>query len=424
MKLPRAIGSAIALSFLALGALRAEGLWYALAFPLALWLCWPEPGRGEPGLSADALRAGLRVTRLVGATFPRAGQDVAVSLRVQNDGARLDYVDLRDSIPEGASLVSGSIRWRGSLEAGASVELRYILSFRRGRHDFGPVEALAANPLSGMEARVELSCPDRVLVPPPVLRGPRLSAFPQAVRPYAGSSGAKRPGDGCEFHGTRVYVPGDRLRQLNWKAGALWGRELVNVYEGERAIDAGVILDCRAEAYYDELQFDAAASAALALSEAFLDGGNRVAFMQYGASLAWLPPGAGSAHRYRIRVAAGEAALGDHAVFERFDHLPIHVFPPKSLVVLVSPLLKDDAARLLEMAAQGYSLCVLRPREAASTGPASADLVLAQRILAREDRYLAARLRRAGISLLDWRPGMNLHELRDPARRGGSGGLA
>lgn len=419
MKMLRAGATALVLAFLALGALRAQGLWYALAFPLVLWLV--NPSLSEK--SAPQPRA-LSVSRRVGAVFPRAAQEVPVSLILRNDGPRLEYVDVLDGVPQGATVVSGQIRWRGSLDSGASVELVYRLSFRRGCHDFGPVLVQTADPASAMDVSAELVCPDRVLVPPPVLMGPRLAAFPKAVRPYAGVSTAKRAGDGCEFFGTRVYVPGDRLRQLNWKAGALWGRELVNVFEGERAIDAGVILDCRSDAYYDHAQFDASVSAALALAEAFLDGGNRAAFMQYGASLAWLPPGAGSAHRYRIRVAAGEAVLGDHAVFERFDHLPVHVFPPKSLVVLVSPLLKDDATRLLEMAAQGYSLCVVRPLKAPPEGPAPQELVLARRIVAREDRYLSARLRRAGISLIDWYDGMNLHSVRDPVRGKALGGFA
>ncbi len=403
----RAAASIAVLALLAVGAVRPGGPWQVLAFPLAAWLLLGN--RSMPGTRAAGETA-LTATRTLGATFPMAGAPVAVTISVENRGPRIEYLRLTDGLPPGAVLVSGSPAWRGSLPAGSRVEIAYTARFRRGRHDFSGVMARLEDPLGADRRDLALDCPGTVVVPPLPMRAPSLVAGPGAVRPYSGRSGARRPGEGAEFHGTRDYSPGDRLRNLNWRAGALWGQSIVNVFEGDRAIDAGIILDCRADAYRDGTGFEASAAAALSLAEWFLDGGNRVAFMLYGSSLRWIPPGAGSAHRYRIRAAAAGAELGDHAVFERFDHLPSGVFPPRSLVILVSPLKREDLPRLKEMLAQGYSVLALRPLSPETaghggSGDASPDeraAGLAARVTALEDRLLHARLAKAGVTVMDW----------------------
>ncbi|TFG81858.1 MAG: DUF58 domain-containing protein, partial [Spirochaetales bacterium] len=238
-----------------------------------------------------------------------------------------------------------------------------------------------------------------------------------AVRPFAGVSGARRPGEGSEFHGTRDYVPGDRLRSLNWRAGALWGKSVVNMFEGARAIDVGIILDCRAEAYRIGEQFEAACSAALSCAESFLDGGNRVGFLRYGAELHWVPPGTGRDQRLRLRSACASAVLGDHAVFERFDRLPVNVFPPRSLVLLVSPLLRDDLSSLRGIRALGYEVVALRvdpDGDTTTQKDVSVDRyrILAGCVLHAEADILLGRLIRSGIVVLTWDPTRPLHSLR------------
>lgn len=403
----RAAAAAVVLCLFAAGTLRREGSWFALALPLAAWLlgsrAYAETGDGEtPDTSLVAVRD-------LSDVFPSEGMPVRVTVLVRNPGPRLDFVHIRDSLPKGARFVSGSISWKGSLPSGAEIELRYLASFPRGRYDYESLQARAEDPFFAHGLAFAVPCPGSVIVPPRPIEAPRLALGAGAVRPYSGLSGATRPGDGAEFHGTRDYRPGDRLRDLNWRAGALWGRSVVNVFEGDRAIDAGVILDCRAEAYVSDAVFEAAVAASLSVAESFLDGGNRVAFMLYGSSLLWIPPGAGSAHRYKIRAAAARAELGDHAVFERFDHLPVNVFPPRSLVILVSPLEREDAAKLRAMSARGYSVAVLRPSEGQGTplrydGSGRQDQAgrVAARIARLEGRLLGARLDRAGITVMDW----------------------
>jgi uncharacterized protein (DUF58 family) len=219
-------------------------------------------------------------------------------------------------------------------------------------------------------------------------------------------------------------VPGDPVRNLNWRAESLWGRPIVNVFEEERAIDVGVLLDARSIAYENCEQFEEAVCAAAAYADRFLAAGNRVSFLSYGSTIEWTPPGSGRMHRYRVRKAVSRAALGSHAVFERFDAVPPRIFPPKSAILIVSPLLRDDIPRLRSLKALGYSVAVLRlsgtrPRPLAAVagggavssptacrGASAADFAasLGARIAAIEDPIVDRRLLAAGMEVLRWMP--------------------
>jgi uncharacterized protein (DUF58 family) len=410
----------------AYGLAAADGRFFAAALPLAAWLLLAPP----------APRAELEAERSIEPGQPKKGEPFRVRLRLRNRGRALPLLSVADTLPSGAVLLEGSPAWRGGLDAGEELELSYTLSCPRGMFAFEGLSCLSEDPFWASRHTFFLPCPGRVAVAPARIKAPSLTIGAQAVRPFSGISGARRAGEGAEFHGTRDYYPGDRLRSLNWRAGALWGQSIVNVFEGERAIDAGILLDCRAEAYGSADQFEAACAAALAMAELFLDGANRVGFMRYGAELDWVAPGAGREQRHKIRRSCAAASLGGHAAFERFDHLPVSLFPARSLVLIVSPLLRDDLRSLRALRASGYTVLLLKldplgefslPRPAAAAGGAPAGVAidkeapasaLARRIMELEEAFTLARLNRAGIGLLAWDGAKPLWALR---HRGGAG---
>jgi uncharacterized protein (DUF58 family) len=410
----------------AFGLASADGRYFAAALPLAAWLLLAPP----------APKAELEAERSFEPGQPKKGEPFLVRLRLRNRGQALPLLSVADALPAGAVLLEGSLAWRGGLDAGEELELSYTLSCPRGVFNFEGLACVSEDPFWASRHGFFLPCPGRAALPPARIKAPSLTIGAQAVRPFSGISGARRAGDGAEFHGTRDYCPGDRLRSLNWRAGALWGQSIVNVFEGERAIDAGILLDCRSEAYGNAEQFEAACAAALAMAEFFLDGANRVGFMRYGAELDWVAPGAGREQRHTIRRSCAAAALGSHAAFERFDHLPVSLFPPRSLVIIVSPLLRDDLRSLRAMRASGYTVLALKldplgefsgPKPAAPAGRALAgeapaggapESALARRIMELEEAFTLARLSRAGIGFFAWDGIKPLWSLR---LRGGAG---
>jgi len=422
----RLAAAALAILLSALGMALADGAWFAAAFPLAVWAAL--------GLFAPPPSLRLEARREVNPSFAAAGGSVMVRVEIVNRGPRIDCLVLEDILPAGSAAAGGTARWRGSLEAGALAVIEYRLEARRGVYRFEAVNAMAETAFSGLRARMELPAPGLVVVPPAPLPARGSGFRASTTRPFSGLSREKRRGQGGEFSMTREYAPGDPLKSLNWRAEALWGESIVNVYEEEKALDVGVILDARAEAYPDLELFEAAVSAAAAVSDELLDGGNRVAFLSYGAAVEWTAPGLGREQRLKVKLAAARASLGDHAVFERFDNLPISLFPPRSAVVLVSPLLRDDLVAVRSLAALGYRIAVIRPdpaayrdaagraapggRTMASPGEESEEEAAARRFLGLETRYLLDRLGAAGVTVLDWQPGSPIAPLLTGRRAG------
>ncbi|HAW86328.1 MAG: hypothetical protein A2087_07395 [Spirochaetes bacterium GWD1_61_31] len=387
------------------GLLTQDGRWFALALPLALWLLLGRHFAPRP--------VQLSIERRFDPASPVPGQVLRVTVSLVNLGERLELVKLADELPAFVTLAGGSTVWRGSLATAQVVEFCYSILFKRGVHWFGNPTVSQRVPF-WLGSRVEAILGRQLLFAPlsPVA-APVVLGDSSALRPFPGVSGVRRAGEGAEFYGTRDYYPGDPLRSLNWRAGALWGQSIVNIFEGERAIDVGVILDCRAEAYESGDQFESACVGALSLSRAFLDGGNRVAFMRYGADLKWLAPGAGKVQGYKISQSCAEAALGDHLAFEYLNNLPIQLFPPRSLVLMVSPLLPDDVRSLRSMKALGYEVVVLKPELARDIQPGDAEsLAFAKTLLRLENQVLVRKLTTAGVVIMPWAIGQNLAQVR------------
>jgi uncharacterized protein (DUF58 family) len=212
-----------------------------------------------------------------------------------------------------------------------------------------------------------------------------------------------------EFFGVREYQPGDPLRWINSRASARQPDALfINEFEQERVADVGLILDARQQS--DALSpagslFEHSIRATAALADVFLNTGNRVGLFIYGRSLDWTYPGYGKVQRLRILRALARAEQGGGHVFEKLEYLPTRLFPARSQLVLISPLLLADGDLLVKLRARGYRLLVVSPDPVAfeSKGLAETEAVrLATRLARLERELLLATLRQADIRVVDW----------------------
>jgi uncharacterized protein (DUF58 family) len=212
-----------------------------------------------------------------------------------------------------------------------------------------------------------------------------------------------------EFFGVREYQPGDPLRWVNNRASARHPQTLfINEFEQERVADVGLILDARQQSDArspEGLLFEHSVRATATLADTFLSVGNRVGLFIYGRSLDWTFPGYGKAQRERILRALARAQQGGGHVFEKLEHLPTRLFPARSQLVLISPLLNEDADLLITLRARGYRLLVISPdpitfeRKGLNESP---EVELATRFARLERELLLTRLRQADIRVVDW----------------------
>ena len=352
----------------------------------------------------------LRATRTISDDRVTQGTSVGIELSLTNDAAALEEVLVEDIVPESLTLTSGESRVLVSLPRGATVTLEYTVVGTRGHFDFRGVRVSANDHLGIIQRQIHLPAPGRIVVLPNPLRLRQVGIRPLRTRAYAGPIPARQGGSGVEFFGVREYQLGDPLRWINWRANARHPRALfTNEFQQERIADVGLILDARQRSNVKGMEdslFEYAVRATASLAEAFLDDGNRVGLLIYGAVRDWTFPGYGKIQRERILQALARASTADSIVFDRLDYLPTRLFPARSQLVLISPVREDDLPILVRLRARGYQLLVISPDPVAFEAQAlglQPETALAPRIAHLERVLLARRMRQAGIRFVDWR---------------------
>jgi len=387
------------LVLLGLGTLRGDML--ALAIPLLVYAGASLLGRPEPP-QLSAIRS-FSAQRLA------SGESAQVSLSITNLSARPTTVLLEDQLPPQLALIEGQPRMLTTIAAGASAELAYTVSGERGVYQFPALHASVQDQLGLFHATILLAAPGQIFVVPDMIRLRRVEIRPRRTHVYAGQIPARQGGPGVEFYGLREYQPGDPTRWINARATARNPQNLfVNQFEQERVADVGIILDARRRSDVhngDGALFEYAIQAAGALADTFLHRGNRVGLLMYGRSLDWTLPGYGKLQRERILRALARAETGDLPVLERLDYLPTRLFPARSQIVLISPLLPHDLEMLASLRARGYQLLVISPdpisfeQRDLSEQPERA---AATRLAQIERALLLQRCRRTGVTVIDW----------------------
>ncbi len=221
---------------------------------------------------------------------------------------------------------------------------------------------------------------------------------------------SRRLGEGSDLAGVRPFVPGDRLKRINWRVSLRTGE--LHATATVTDLDATVMLvvdssvDAGAEADAVGGSLDLAVRAAASIAEHYLHAGDRVGLLDTKWSLGIVPPGTGRRHLERILdVLVDVDTSPTHAA----DPVPVHRVlarvAPRSMVVVISPLI--DLARPdlpVGIARAGHSVIVVdslgdnRPPAAADT-----TLDLAWRLQRLEHRRDVERLTDRGIPVIPWR---------------------
>lgn len=373
-----------------------------LALPLVLY-------RGISLLSRPELPR-LEVERRLSATQINPEEPVQVKLTVTNAGLTgLEEVYLEEIMPPSLRVLTGQTRVLTTLRPQESLTLEYTLSGPRGSYELPGLRVVGQDTLGLFTQTTTLSLPDRFLVLPALIRLRRVVVRPAQTRLYAGQIPTRQGGPGVEFFGVREYQTGDLPRWINSRATARHAERIfINEFRQERMADIGLILDARRQSNVETPAgslFEHGVQATAALANEFLNGNNRVGLFIYGDKLDWTYPGYGKIQRQRILWALARARVSDSEVFAKLEYLPTRLFAARAQLVFVSPLLFDDAEVLLHLRARGYQLLIVSPNpvvfEQAELG-SGPDVELATRLAQLERDLLLAKLRQAGIRVLDW----------------------
>ena len=367
----------------------------ALAAPFALVIVVGLTGGGAPEVAVS-----LELDR------DRALQHEEVDVRVVVTSARaLGRLDLFVRLPDGLVLADGENVVSLRLPAGEPYELEFVARAAGwGAYHVGDVFLRSFGPFGVFRYESRLDC-RRPLKVYPAPEAVRSLLRPLRTQVFSGNHVAREKGEGIEFADLRPFVPGDRIRHVNWRASARRGELWVNELHPERNTDVVLFLDSFAQARLGSSgTLDLAVAAATGLAERYLKDKDRVGFVSFGGVLNWLFPATGQLQLYRIVDSVLDTEVMLNYAWKDLEVIPRGTLPPQALVLALSPLLDDRATdALLDLRARGFDLTVIEISPLPFTRPGRGKTAdLAWRLWTLKRDALRTRFERAGVPVATW----------------------
>ncbi|MET7748882.1 DUF58 domain-containing protein [Micromonospora sp. NPDC005367] len=313
-----------------------------------------------------------------------------------------------------------------SVPTSAAVDLELAgTALRWGRHPIGPAGARVAAAGGLLVSRAVVTEPVQVKVYPKTEPFEAVEAMPRAAG-LVGAHRSRRPGEGGELAGVRIFAPGDRLRRIDWRV-SLRARQLhVAATLSDRDAEVVVLLDVLAEAGRSG-GVDGAASvldttvrASAAIAEHYLHRGDRVSLLEYGPAARRLRPATGRRQYLTVLEWLLDVHVDVGGATEPYDQ----VFGPQllsadALVVVLTPLLDERSAQMLARLARSGRFVVAVDTLPADLAPPKDRgwAEVAYRLWRLDRDTMIAQLREHGVPVVRWAGAGSLDQvLRDVAR--------
>ncbi|PJI84819.1 DUF58 domain-containing protein [Luteimicrobium subarcticum] len=360
----------------------------------SLWTRVPSAG----GVAQVAVEHAEAPTGRVGYRIRLEPPPSAEALHVRvvlSTGRRRDLV----VAPGARELVGSAPTWHTGPVAVATV----------GHRVLGEDAVWAGPPVGPVRLR-RVVLPQRVELDGPLPLPPRLTGL-------TGLHASVRLGDGGELHDINPFVPGDRLRRIDWRATARLRRGPGDLYVRRTTAqsDATVVIavDTRDEVsdhvatwttpaglVERTTSLDLAREAASSLAAAYVHAGDQVAFHDLADQGRVVPPGAGRRHLDRVRrAAAGMVATGLWT-----PRLRAPVVARGALVYLVGTHLDDTTSELATTwFLAGHRVVLVDVLPHLDRHDLDAREAVATQLLEGERAERIDGLRDLGIGVLDWR---------------------
>jgi len=393
---PRLIGFA---AIAAVGLLGALALYRAelaiVSTPFALVLVLGIRLARDPAVVAELTLGAER-------TLEGSETEASLTIRAAHD---VDRVDVVLELPADVEVVDGAAARSVRLRAGEERVLTLVLRCTRwGSFELGKLDVRAHDALRLVtwEARREGSRRLKAYPKPVTLR--RLLS-PIETQAFAGSEVARAKGDGVEYADIRDFVPGDRVRSINWRASARRQGLVVNERHPERNADVVLFVDSFVDVRgAGRSALDDAVRAAASLAALYLERRDRVGLVGFGGVLRWVQPGMGATQRYRLVETVLETGVEPTYAWRDVNVIPARILPPASLVLALTPLVDPRFVAVLEdLRGRRFDVAVVEVDPVPLVEPGRSEIErLAYRLWLLEREVYRSRLESRGIGVATW----------------------
>lgn len=351
----------------------------------------------------------LRASRALNLLRSDGKKPIKMALMIENSGTVIPRLQLVEPSMPGMDMVEGALQQCFFLSSGEKIRFHYEFNVPRGRYTWQTIRLKASDPFTLFEKHIELPAEAHTLVIP---EHDKVQHFKYHPKPTVRTSGpylSRSAGSGVDFWGVREYHVGDSLRLIDWRKTARNPRFFFSKeFEREEMADIGLLLDARMvtnQYFGNENLFEFSIQATAALSKYFINSGNRVSMLVLSDRLVRVFPGYGKRQLTRILDQLAGCALGENITLESLKHLPVKLFPSRSVIVFISTLLSGDFSTIARLQAEGYQLLVISPDPAqiiSENQPHSSLDALAMRTVCLERTLLLRRFQQIGIQVIDW----------------------
>jgi uncharacterized protein (DUF58 family) len=343
--------------------------------------------------------------------------ELDAALTVRTEGA-VDRLELLLDLPPGIEVADDAGVRVIQLRAGEERELPLALRCSRwGVYALGDVEVRARDSFRLVVWEQRLPGRDRLKAYPDPIALRRILA-PLETQAFAGSEVARVKGDGVEYADIRDFVPGDRVRSINWRASARRQTLVVNERHPERNTDVVLFIDSFVDVHGgDRSTLEDAVRAGSALATRYLERRDRVGLVGFGGVLRWLRPGMGITQRYRLIETMLETGVEPTYTWRDVNLIPARILPPKALVLGLPLVDPRFIAALSDLRARGFDVVVVEvdPVSLVETGRTEIDK-LAHRLWMLEREVVRARLVGLGIGVARWGGDLDLETALEEVR--------
>jgi uncharacterized protein (DUF58 family) len=357
----------------------------------------------------SAAASGIDVTTDLSATRLVEGDVFDLTLTIASPQAPAPSVELYLPLPATFEFADGRRHLAASVAAGGTFEWKLaIRSTVRGRCALGPFNVRISDHSGLWVEEALVGAPVEIETYP---RIPRIQQLPrpERMRSSFGNYVSAQRGTGLEPAEVRPYVPGDRVRQINWRTSLRLGRLYVTQFHQERNADVILLLDSLAETgAHPHSSLDVSVQAIAALATAYIARKDRVGFLEFGGYLRWLKPATGRRQLEALLRAVVPAEQAFTYTARNLDYVPATALPRRALVIAVSPLIDERfTSAIVDLRGRGYDVVVLAVSPIELTRCVLPDTQLSDVVCALWKLELATRTQQLladGIQVAEWHP--------------------
>lgn len=395
------LGLSLASCIVAIAAGRPEFLVLGAPFIVtaALALARWRPIDGE-------VRIGIDTTHIV------EGQQFNLVIEVDAPSVRLDRVEVELDVSERVAS-AGTLRAVTTVDGGSTRRLAFpVVADEWGVAKVTRATIRVVDRFGMFGGRIErwTDVTMRIGLPEDRL-GATLDA--ERFRRVVGSHLSGDRGEGLEIADIRPYLPGDSMRDINWRITNRRREPWVTLRHPDRSANVVVIVDAHdGDSAERSATQRRSVAAAMALTRGHLANHDPVGLLVVGHTVRWLPPRLGRNHLYRIADELISVSNAPDASLRLYRPPAVDNIARETVVVAVTPLRDPLMVSLIaELRSRGNAVAVLVPE--VEEAPAarlpvrveSRAAALARRFADVEKSIGAESLRARGVVLVPWASG-------------------